>query len=73
MNRHFKLFKEATSTKDPIKWKEYKILRNKIITDVQRERTKHFKSQMLEIKTSAEYWNLLHKVTAPKLRKAIGP
>ena len=73
MNRHFKLFKEATNTKDPIKWKEYKILQNKIITDVQRERTKHFKSQMLEIKTSAEYWNLLRKVTAPKLRKAIGP
>lgn len=73
MNKRFKLFKVATRTKDPVKWKEYKRLRNEITTDVRRAKTKHFKNQLLEIKTAAEYWNLLRNATAPKLRKAIGP
>ncbi|PFX14301.1 Tyrosine kinase receptor Cad96Ca [Stylophora pistillata] len=72
MNKRFKLFKVATHTKDPSKWKEYKRLRNEITTDVRRAKTKHFKSQLLEIKTSGEYWNILRNATAPKLRKAIG-
>ncbi|XP_022797595.1 uncharacterized protein LOC111335861 [Stylophora pistillata] len=63
----------ATRTRDPVKWKEYKRLRNEITTDVRRAKTKHFKNQLIEIKTSAEYWNLLRNATAPKLRKAIGP
>ncbi|XP_068739261.1 uncharacterized protein [Montipora capricornis] len=73
MNRRFKLFKEANRTKDPSKWPAYKKLRNEITADIRRAKAKHFKDVLADVKTTAEYWNLLSKANNPKLRKAIGP
>ena len=73
MNRRFKLFKEANRTKDPSKWAAYKKLRNEITADIRRAKAKHFKDLLADVKTTAEYWNLLSKANNPKLRKAIGP
>ena len=73
MNRRFKLFKEANRTKNPSKWATYKKLRNEITADIRRAKAKHFKDLLADVKTAAEYWNLLSKANNPKLRKAIGP
>ena len=73
MNRRFKLFKEANWTKDPSKWAAYKKLRNEITADIRRAKAKHFKDLLADVKTTAEYWNLLSKANNPKLRKSIGP
>ena len=73
MNRRFKLFKEANRTKDPSKWAAYKKLRNEITADICRAKAKHFKGLLADVKTTAEYWNLLSKANNPKLRKVIGP
>ena len=73
MIRRFKLFKEANRTKDPSKWAAYKKLRNEITADIPRTKAKHFKDLLADVKTTAEYWNLLSKANHPKLRKAIGP
>ena len=73
MNRRYKLFKEANRTKDPSKWAAYKKLRNEITADIRRAKAKHFKDLLADVKTTAEYWNLLSKANNPKLRKAIGP
>ena len=73
MNRRFKLFKEANRTKDPSKWATYKKLRNEITADIRRAKAKHFKDLLADVKTTAEYWNLLSKANNPKLRKVIGP
>ena len=73
MNGRFKFFKEANRTKDPSKWAAYKKLRNEITADIRRAKAKHFKDLLADVKTTAEYWNLLSKANNPKLRKAIGP
>ena len=73
MNRRFKLFKEANLTKDPSKWAAYKKLRNEITADIRGAKAKHFKDLLADVKTTAEYWNLLSKANNPKSRKAICP
>ena len=58
---------------DPSKWAAYKKLRNEITADIRRAKAKHFKDLLADVKTTAEYWNLLSKENNPKLRKVIGP
>jgi hypothetical protein len=43
MNRRFKLFKKAITTKDDETWKAYKWIRNKITSDVRSAKEKYFK------------------------------
>lgn len=73
MNRRFKLFKEANQTKDPSKWVAFKKLRNEITADIRRAKARHFKNLLADVKTTAEYWNLLSKANNPTLTRAISP
>ena len=73
MNRRFKLFKKAISTNNTEIWAEYKKIRNEVTSAIRKAKSEHFKDQLADIKTSAEYWNLLTKATNPKVRKTIGP
>ena len=58
MNRRFKLFKKAISTNNTEIWAEYKKIRNEVTSAIRKAKSKHFKDQLADIKTSAEYWNL---------------
>ena len=44
----------------------YKKLRNEITADIRRAKAKHFKDLLADVKTTAEYWNLLSKANNPK-------
>ena len=73
MNSRFKLLKEASRTKDPSKWAAHKKLRNEITADISRAKAEHFKDLLADVKTTAEYWNMLSKANNTTLQKAIGP
>ena len=73
MNCRFKLFKEASRTKNPSKWAAHKKLRNEITADISRAKAEHFKDLLADVKTTAEYWNMLSKANNTTLQKAIGP
>ena len=55
MNRRFKLFKEASRTKDPSKWAAYNKLRNETTADICRAKAKHLKDLSADVKTTSEY------------------
>lgn len=73
MNRRYKLFKAAVSTKCAKLWSEYKKVRNEITSDLRLARAAYFSKMFSEVKNTRSYWNLIKKATNPKVRKNIGP
>ena len=73
MNRRFKLFKLAVSSKCPIKWSEYKKVRNDVTRSIRQAKTSYFTDLFSKVKNTGAYWNLVNKSTNPKSRKSIGP
>ena len=73
INVRYKLFKSAISTRCPLKWSEYKKIRNEITTDLRQAKANYFKDLFDEIKTTKAYWNLVRKATTPTQQTVIGP
>ena len=73
MNRRYKLFKAAISSKCPEKWSNYKRVRNEVTSDLRKAKSSYFSTIFNEVKSSSAYWNLLKRATNPKVRKNIGP
>lgn len=73
MNRRYKLFKSAVTTKCPDLWSEYKKIRNEVTRALRNAKASYFSDMFNEVKNSAAYWNLINKATNPKVRKNIGP
>ena len=73
MNRRYKLFKAAASTKCPQQWTEYKRVRNEVTSDLRKAKAAYFSKMFSEVKNTRVYWNLMMKATNPKIRKNIGP
>lgn len=72
INVRYKLFKSAISTRCPLKWSEYKKIRNEITTDLRQAKANYFKELFDEIKTTKPYWNLVRKATTPTQQAVIG-
>ena len=73
MNRRYKLFKAAISSKCPEQWSNYKRVRNEVTSDLRKAKSFYFSTVFNEVKSSSAYWNLLKRATNPKVRKNIGP
>ena len=73
MNRRYKLFKAAISSKCPEQWSNYKRVRNEVTYDLRKAKSSYFSNTFNEVKSSSAYWNLLKRATNPKVRKNIGP
>ena len=73
MNRRYKLFKAAISSKCPEQWSNYKRVRNEVTSDLRKAKSSYFSNTFNEVKSSSAYWNLLKRATNPKVRKNIGP
>ena len=73
MNRRYKLFKEAVSTKCPGKWSAYKKARNNVTLELRKAKTAYFSKTFGEVQSTSAYWNLMKRATDPKARKTIGP
>ena len=73
MNRRYKLFKAAISSKCPEQWSKYKRVRNEVTSDLRNTKSSYFSTIFNEVKSSSAYWNLLKRATNPKARKNIGP
>ena len=73
MNRRYKLFKAAISSKCPEQWSNYKRVRNEVTSDLRKTKSSYFSNTFNEFKSSSAYWNLLKRATNPKVRKNIGP
>ena len=73
MNRRYKLFKAAISSKCPEQWSNYKRVRNEVTSDLRKAKSSYFSNTLNEVKSSSAYWNLLKRATNPKVRKNIGP
>ena len=73
MNRRYKLFKAAASTKCPQQWTEYKRVRNEVTSVLRKAKAAYFSKMFSEVKNTRVYWNLIMKATNPKIRKNIGP
>ena len=73
MNRRYKLFKVAISSKCPEQWSNYKRVRNEVTSDLRKAKSSYFSTIFNEVKSSSAYWNLLKRSTNPKVRKNIGP
>ena len=73
MNRRYKLFKTAISSKCPEQWSNYKRVRNEVTSDLRKAKSSYFSTIFNEVKSSSAYWNLLKRSTNPKVRKNIGP
>ena len=72
MNRRYKLFKAAISSKCPAQWSNYKRVRNEVTSDLRKAKSFYFSTVFNEVKSSCAYWNLLKRATNPKVRKNIG-
>ena len=73
MNRRYKLFNAAISSKCPEQWSNYKRVRNEVTSDLRKAKSSYFSTIFNEVKSSSAYWNLLKRATNPKVRKNIGP
>ena len=73
MNRRYKLFKAAISSKCPEQWSNYKRVRNEVTSDLRKAKSSYFSTIFNEVKSSSAYWNLPKRATNPKVRKNIGP
>ena len=73
MNRRYKLFKAAVSTKCPMQWSAYKKARNKVTSELRKAKTAYFSKMFSEVQSTSAYWNLMKRATDPKARKTIGP
>ena len=73
MNRRYKLFKAAISSKCPEQWFNYKRVRNVVTSDLRKAKSSYFSTVFNEVKSSSAYWNLLKRATNPKVRKNIRP
>lgn len=74
MNRRYKLFKKATTTKCPLLWQEYKKVRNEVTSDLRKAKASHFSKMFKEVKKTSAYWNLISKATNSRVHmKNIGP
>lgn len=72
MNRRYKLFKAAVSTKCPKQWSEYKRAWNYVTLELRKAKASYFSKMFSEVKNTSAYWNLLRRATNPKVRKNIG-
>ena len=72
MNRRYKLFKTAISSKCPEQWSNYKRVRNEVTSDLRKAKLSYFSTVFNEVKSLSAYWNLLKRATNPKVRKNIG-
>ena len=73
MNRRYKLFKAAISSKRPEQWSYYKRVRNGVTSDLRKAKSSYFSTTFNEVKSSSTYWSPLKRATNPKVRKNIGP
>ena len=73
MNRRYKLFKEAVSTKCSRKWSAYKKARNNVTSELREARTAYFSKMFGEVQSKSTNWNLMKRAADPKARKTIGP
>ena len=73
MNRRYKLFKAAISSKCPEQWSYYKQVRNEVTSDLRKAKSSYFSTVFNEVKSSSACWNHLKRATNPKVRKHIGP
>ena len=63
MNRRYKLFKKATSTKCPLLWQEYAKVSNEGTSDLRKAKPSHFSKMFEEVKKTSAYWNLIRNAT----------
>ena len=73
MNRRYKLFKEAVSTKCSRKWSAYKKARNSVTSELRKGKTAYFSKMFGEVQSTSAYWYLIKRAADPKARKTIGP
>ena len=73
MNRQYKLFKAAISSKCPEQWSNYKRVRKEVTSDLRKAKSSYFSTTFNEVKSSSTYWSPLKRATNPKVRKNIGP
>lgn len=73
MNRIYKLFKAAISSKCPKLWSDYKRARNEVTSDIRKAKSVYFSNIFTEMKTTGVYWNLFKGVANRRVRKNIGP
>ncbi|XP_068689637.1 uncharacterized protein [Montipora foliosa] len=73
MNRRYKLFKAAVTSKSAKLWSDYKRARNKVTSDVRRAKALYFSKMFNEVKSSSAYWKLVKDATSSRVHKPIGP
>lgn len=73
MNRRYKLFKAAVSTKCPMLWSAYKKARNNVTSELRKAKASYFSKMFSEVQSTSAYWNLIKRAANPKARKTIGP
>ena len=73
MNRRYKLFKAAVTSKSAKLWSDYKKARNKVTSDLRRAKDLHFSKMFNEVKSSSAYWKLVKDAISSRVRKPIGP
>ena len=73
MNRRYKLFKAAVSSKCPKLWQKYKQARNEVTLALRQTKATYFSKMFTDVKNTSAYLNLLNKATNPTAHKSIGP
>ena len=72
MNRRYKLFKAAISSKCPEQWSNYKRVRNEVTSDLRKAKSSYFSTIFNEVKSSSAYRNLLKRLPTPRSAKLSG-
>ena len=63
INKRYKLFKAAVTTKCPVSWQKYKKGPTEVTAALGKAKASCFKKMFEEVKESSTYWNLISKHT----------